>query len=350
MIQNKNKILVSSQMGIGNFIMFIPFLCLLRNKYRNSHIALCFTNSKGAAEFASTLKYIYFDEIIILNSHHSSNLNKLLKGLKLSLRFWDKVFFRFNTFRREVLIASLTSRERIGHCSSSEYTNKLDWFLTKKIKIPRNAHEIDINLSLLNQVYQNNFSVFPELHFNFDLNQVSEFEEFYNCKCVIIVPGTSEGQKWKRWPDFNWIYLINELIHLNFKVVIIGAIDEEKYNANIYKKFLSNKNVINLTGKLSLIQSIKLLNIIKCVIANDSGIAHISASMSLKTIVFFGPTDISKVGINFYTSKKNTQILKSVSCLGSCYRFTEKFDNCDPKKCMENINVSHAVQAIKDYF
>lgn len=347
---NKYKILVSSQMGIGNFIMFIPFLYLLRNKYPYAHIALVFTNSKGAAEFASTLKPIYFNEIILLNSHHSSSLVKFLKGFKLSLRFWDKVFFRFNTFRREVLFASVTSSERIGHFSNFEYANKFDWILTKKVEILGNYHEIDINLSLLDLVYNNNFSVFPKLYFNFDLNDASEFIEFKSSKCVIVVPGTSVGQKWKRWPFNNWVKLIRELINLNYKVVIVGAIEEMNYNDDIYNNFIIDNNVTNLTGKLSLIQMIKLLNVVKCVIGNDSGIAHISASLSLKTLVFFGPTDVSKVGIDFYTSKLNTKILKSSTCLGSCYRFTQKFDDCDPEKCMENISVDDALSNISQLF
>ena len=42
------RILISSQMGIGNMVLFLPFLQALRQAYPNAYLGALFSSSNGA--------------------------------------------------------------------------------------------------------------------------------------------------------------------------------------------------------------------------------------------------------------------------------------------------------------
>src|SRR3989304_7315035 len=97
------RILVSGQMGIGNMVMFTPFLQSLRTGFPQAHIAVVLTKSNGAEQIIKGSKLV--DEIIELHSAKKPLHERFLAGVELGQRGWDMGIVRFNGAKPEVVAA-----------------------------------------------------------------------------------------------------------------------------------------------------------------------------------------------------------------------------------------------------
>ena len=100
---------------------------------------------------------------------------------------------------------------------------------------------------------------------------------------------------WKTWPIDRFVTLIKKLrenkIFSKSKFIIIGAADEKNE-----KKLLNNKNInlLDLVGKIDLIEMYNLMQKSNLFIGNDSGLMHLAALAKVPTIGLFGPSDLKK--------------------------------------------------------
>src|SRR6185503_198496 len=105
---------------------------------------------------------------------------------------------------------------------------------------------------------------------------------------IAICPGSINSRA-KRWPAERFAKLGDELIEQGKQVLLIGSKDEEDVTAAVTSR-MRNSPVV-LTGKTTLDQLIGILSISDLVVTNDTGPAHIAASLGRPTLVIFGPTN-----------------------------------------------------------
>ena len=105
-----------------------------------------------------------------------------------------------------------------------------------------------------------------------DENQISDF-------CVLVPSATYEL---KRWPISYW----QKLIELNpqTKFIVLAGMDDA-FTASLD----ANKNIFNLTGKTTLLQSAALIQLSKAVVSNDTGLLHIAEQFGRPAIALMGP-------------------------------------------------------------
>src|SRR3989304_9028122 len=97
------RILVSGQMGIGNMVMFTPFLRSLRAGFPQAHIAIVFTKRNGSEQIIKGSHLV--NEIIELHSAEKPSHERYLLGIELGLRGWDVGIVRFHGAKPEILAA-----------------------------------------------------------------------------------------------------------------------------------------------------------------------------------------------------------------------------------------------------
>lgn len=124
-----------------------------------------------------------------------------------------------------------------------------------------------------------------------DLAAGREILDFYGIKKkyrpAIIHPG-SGGVK-KCWHIDNFYLLAEELQEAGENVVfLLGPAEQERFTRRIFDRLSVLAPVILET---SLSRTFQILSCCGCFIGNDSGIAHIAATLGTPTIVTFGPTD-----------------------------------------------------------
>lgn len=108
-----------------------------------------------------------------------------------------------------------------------------------------------------------------------DLELPSEF--------ISLVP--SAAWEMKRWPLDHFKKLITLMPETSF--VVLGG-KEDTFCEELYA--IAPKRVINLAGKLSLIESCRLVEISPLVISADTGLLHVADTLGVKGISLMGPT------------------------------------------------------------
>lgn len=116
----------------------------------------------------------------------------------------------------------------------------------------------------------------------------------YHC----LVP--SAAWELKKWPIESWIELIK--INTDKTFVVLGG-PQDYFCQDLEEIF--PKQVLNLAGKLSLLESCFTLWIAKSVIAGDTGLLHVADSMGLPGHALYGPTAFGE------TSSDTLKIIKS---------------------------------------
>jgi heptosyltransferase-2 len=105
-------------------------------------------------------------------------------------------------------------------------------------------------------------------------------------KAVALAPG-SVGEA-KRWPVAYYAETARQLAQSGVEVWIIGGPDEKPFAKEILEH--AGQGVRDFTGgKLS--DGVIALSLASAVVANDSGLLHVSAALGVPAIGMFGPTD-----------------------------------------------------------
>lgn len=117
---------------------------------------------------------------------------------------------------------------------------------------------------------------------------------------MVIVP--SAAYALKRWPMAHWKKLVEQ--NSDKKIVILaGPTDIFTAELEVYK------NVINLTGKTSLLESAAVINYAQVIVSNDTGMLHFSEQLGKKTIALMGPAPFG------FPSRPSTVIMeKNLYC------------------------------------
>jgi len=109
-----------------------------------------------------------------------------------------------------------------------------------------------------------------------------------NNEVVAVCPGSINSRA-KRWAAKSFAALADGLIERGKQVLLIGSKAEEDVSVEVTSHM--REHPIVLTGKTTLDELTAILSICDLVITNDTGPAHIAASLGRPTIVIFGPTN-----------------------------------------------------------
>lgn len=156
-------------------------------------------------------------------------------------------------------------------------------------------HEIDVNFNIVKPIIDSRQKQLVPFLFDEDENNwIDNFFEahrFTKNRYAVIHPGAS--WEFKRWSPKNFQrvgqFIFNEY---GFKSVIVGILAEKEIGLAITP---NNEHIfIDAIGKLSLRQTILLINNAAIAICNDSAPMHIAAVAGVRTIGLMGPAETEK--------------------------------------------------------
>jgi len=162
--------------------------------------------------------------------------------------------------------------------------NPFSFAYNKKYKVSFNEgkHETERNLILLSD-YGDAVYFKPKLYPNEQNYQ--NISKYINDEFVTISPASV----WytKQFHKNKWIELINKL--KTKKIILIGA-KSDKYLCNEIISKSDNKNILNLAGELSFLDSAELMKHAKMNYVNDSAPMHLASSVNAATTAVFCST------------------------------------------------------------
>ncbi len=163
--------------------------------------------------------------------------------------------------------------------------NPLSVFYTHKTEhiFKDNLHEIERNLKLIAFTGINK-TLLPRLYVSeSDIKAVAKYKE---TPYICIVPASI----WytKQYPVLKWAELLSFLPR-KFKIYILGS-DKDLAICNEIIRISHNKNIINLSGKLSLLQTASLMKDALMNYVNDSAASHIASAVNAPVTTIFCST------------------------------------------------------------
>lgn len=170
------------------------------------------------------------------------------------------------------------------------------------------------------------------------IEKLGIFEEH---KLVCLAPGSGVIEKHKRWPIQNYSKLAALLLTNGYQVAVIGGPGEERLGKSISDEIESVDKFFDMTGKLSLEDTLLLLNYADCVVANCNGVSHMAAAVQTPVVGIYGPTDPDLTGP---FSDKFVPVYLNMNCR-PCYR-KGYIQGCGSPVCILDVSVLSVLSAV----
>jgi heptosyltransferase-2 len=213
---------------------------------------------------------------------------------------------------------------------------------TDVVGINPDLHAVDRHLQLLEPMNLILDERIPKLFPNtIDENIIDEYLKGTKSNEIIcIAPGSV--WKTKRWPEQKYIELIKKLIELKYSVLLIGGNADKIICSNI-ESSVNSSRLLNLCGKLSILQSTAVIMRSQVLVTNDTAPLHIASAVKTPCVALFGPTvqefGFTPIGNRYIIVEKNL----------SCRPCTPHGGNHCPiwtHDCMEMISVEEVIEAV----
>lgn len=114
----------------------------------------------------------------------------------------------------------------------------------------------------------------------------------------------------KNWPVPHWIELAGRLHNAGQESIYLLGGPEDRMVCDEIEGG-SGVPVVNLAGRMTLVETCGFLKEVDLLIANDSGPVHMAAAVGTRCLVMFGPTDPARTGPY---GKTHRVLKKSMSC------------------------------------
>ena len=271
---------VQNRMGIGDTVIFLPFIEAISKKF-NSPVSLLVKKSSKADQYLNQTNYL--DKIIFLErdkknkERHNGIMGSFRLAQDLKRYQFDKIFI-FNSSLRFNLISRLANIKEIYQYSLFKKTDQhiiqpaKD--LIKKnlgIDVTRNP-QIQISDDLVKKAI---------LNFNIDTNEQN------------VLLGIGGSGPTKRVPSKIFLSVMEKMF--NFKkskfFLATGKNDEEQKILNEILNSKFKENCIPLDN-LSITDTLPIIKNCNIAICNDSSFSHLSSALGIKTITLMADTPL----------------------------------------------------------
>jgi heptosyltransferase-2 len=155
------------------------------------------------------------------------------------------------------------------------------------------------------------------------------------------------GSIWftKRFPFEKFAAILKQLRENNTIILLIGSEDDYELCEQI-KNLSDNQKIVNLAGRLSLLETIELIRRSKILLTNDSAPLHMANAVGTKVLAIFGAT-IPGFGFYPYGSEDVVFEINNLECRPCAIHGGNK---CPIKTfdCMNRIEESEIVKSLKE--
>ena len=337
-VLTKKNILVIKLGAIGDVMLIVPSLRLLRNSFPGAHIAILVgVESKGILKSCP-----YIDELILCDRKgKDKGLSGLLKTSGIIRRRNFDMSIDFQNNKLSHVVAWLGGiPERFGYDNG-----KLSFFINKRIKYLKiKATPLSEQFRLLKGIGIDTLDASTYLEMwpsKEDFLYIDNFlkQEWVNDTQILVGVNIGSSLRWetKRWPLRHFVRLADMLAAKDIRVVLVGTKDG-MHEADRFVKISSSKPV-NAVGQTSITQLAALIKRCKVFITGDSAPMHIASSMGTDFIALFGPTDPAR---HLEPTKKGIVLKKDLKC-SPCYK-----PRCRSNICMKNISVYEVYKLVME--
>ena len=311
---------IQNRMGIGDMVIFLPYIEAVAKKY-NSQVTLLVKENSKAEHLIKDNKYI--NEIIILKRDQTKKsfhdgLNGFFRLVSDIKKYqFDKVLI-FNSSLRYKLV-----------CKFARINDIYQYPLFKKKK----QHIIEA----ANKLLKNNFNLEvksdPIIDVKDENVQKIKLKFNFSDRVKNILLGIGGSGPTKRIPPKIFIEFM-DLCLKNFKCRFFLATGNKNEEIEIMNEILSyHKNLCTPLNELSISETLPIIKNCDIAVCNDSSFSHLSAALGKPTIVLMSDTPLI---YGSYNSKMHPLIPDGVE---NVTHGTEGKERINPLKIFEKFQI-----------
>ncbi len=292
------KVLLLQTAFLGDAVLTLPLIEKLHKKFPDSQIdVVAIPSTKSVFTLSPFVNNIFvFDK----KEAQKSLASTILFGLTLKKRNYDLIVSPHRSARSAIIAFLTGGKRRISFDTSS-----LSFLFNERVQYRKEFHEVKRNLSLIcNSKELEDWRNLPEIVIK------SEDKEYVKNLCnkfglnqyIILAPGSVWETKKYPWKYFAEV--AKYFAEKDFTVVLIGG----EADKNLCESILvpSSQKIINFCGKLSIPQSVELIEKSELLITNDSAPTHLGVIADAKVLTLYAST-VPEFG--FYPYNKRSDYL-----------------------------------------
>jgi heptosyltransferase II len=323
---NFSKILIIHTGGIGDLVMFIPALKILRKNFPKAEIDLFVAFSLPAGDLLRENDLV---NNIFKFSLAENNLLKKAKFIyKLRKKQYDLIVMPsgVNSLKGGILSILIGAKTRLGEIKNGER----GLFYTHKQIFNEQKHMSESNAELLR-------AVGVEVNYPLPLPYL-EYEEIKKPSDKNLIgfhPGAGRPHWFLLWDKENFIELGKRILE-NYKdaaLVIFGGLDEKDLCEEVKKKIGGE---VYLAIGWPLRRAAALMDRCQVFVVSDSGLGHVASTTRANVISIFGPSSVRR-------SAPVGPKIKAIQ--GKCYHFN---DSNRVHNCLKKITVDSIFNEVKN--
>ena len=270
---------IQNRMGIGDMVIFLPYIEAVAKKY-NSQVTLLVKENSKAEHLIKDNKYI--NEIIILKRDQTK------KGFHDGLNGFFRLVSDIKKYQFDkVLIFNSSLRYKLV-CKFAGINDIYQYPLFKK----KNQHIIEAANKLLKNNFNLEIKSDPVIDVKDENVQKIKLKFNFSDEVKNILLGIGGSGPTKRIPPKIFVEFMN-LCLKNFKCRFFLATGNKNEEIEIMNEILSyHKNLCTPLNELSISETLPIIKNCNIAICNDSSFSHLSAGLGKQTIVLMSDTPL----------------------------------------------------------
>lgn len=339
-LKKTKKILILKISAIGDSILCLPMIKVLKEKTKTEIVVICSNENKNVFEGQP-----FIDKVIVSN-FTGKNPIKMFQNLKMMKK--EKADIIIDTSQSanfSAMVSYLYSNYNIGIANINETRNKIYDGLIVSDANTHVIYKYFNALDILEIPYsEKDLKLIPLKYSKKENDKVVKLLK--NRKDIVIIHPCNIFP-YKVWNKNNFVEIIEYLIKNKKNIVIIGSPNEEELVGELVKSVKKRylQNILDLSGQINIGELIALMTHAKLFLGNDGGPMHMAACMGVPTIGLFGhETPLRYAPF----SDKSIALYSKYHCSPCNKAYLSQWPDCDDPKCVNAITVKEVEKAIDD--
>jgi len=169
---------------------------------------------------------------------------------------------------------------------------------------------------------------------------------------VVVNPNAGDMALERRWPPEQVAELLKHLCaQRNVNVVVTGSKSEREYVESVLHTSGVGQRVVNLAGRISIVELVALFQHTTVCVTNDSGPLHIASASGTSTVALFGPeTPILYGPLRSRDEQRHAVHYRKLACSPCMFVHDNKVLSCwfAQARCMTGITPAAVLASIDE--
>jgi len=335
---NINSILIRSANWVGDAVMTTPVIRAVRKNFPDARISLLAKPWVAPVFFHNP----NIDEILHYDDagRHRRGIGTFRLGKDLRAYGFDLAILMQNAFEAAFLSFLARIPNRLGY-----KTDGRRFLLTHGIRLYpalKKGHMIDYYIGILEgaslQADGRELTLIVTDDERRAADAVLKRHQITDEDLLVGINPGAEGGTAKRWLPDRYAALANRLSGLSgVRTVILGTAGDRALGQEIAD--MAGGQAVNLCGETTLRQAITLIERLRLLVTNDSGLMHVAAALNTPQIAVIGPTHYQATG----PSNPDSRIIRVPTSCAPCRNKDCPTDH----RCMTRITADTVFDAAK---